>query len=233
MLPYLDHSGLYSEYHFDEAWNGPNNRKLIGQRPQEYSCSASTNRQAKADTNTSFVAVIGSHTVWPGPVGRKMSEISDATDATVLIVEASAEEIPWTKPQDLTIAEAIPLLSSVAPERTGAHKSESVFTVQFNGRWVAMVDERPEFVPNGVARNDWFRLLRISDGTCGGEFRVTPTIFATRKAKVGVCIRLVTWIFVVALPLLWLSVSANRQRRADQEVRVPKDRVSSPKSNGD
>ncbi len=212
LLPYLDQSGLFDEYDFDEAWNGPNNRKLLGRRPQVYSCPGNTNRLAETDTNSDFVAVVGSRTVWPGPVGRKTREISDATSATLLIVEASAEGIPWTKPQDLTIAEAIPLLTSIAPERTGGHQSEGFFTVQFSGRCVATVDGRTEFVPYGFARNDWLRLLTIDDGTCGDGFNITPTIQAPRNVKVGVCFRFGAWIVVVLLPPLLLSLNVLRRQ---------------------
>ena len=33
ILPFVEQKALYKRYNFDEPWNGPNNRKLAGRRP--------------------------------------------------------------------------------------------------------------------------------------------------------------------------------------------------------
>ncbi len=38
ILPYLLGGGAHLQYRFDEPWNGPNNKKLLPQRPYDYAC---------------------------------------------------------------------------------------------------------------------------------------------------------------------------------------------------
>lgn len=36
ILPFLEQQNLYAAYHFDEPWDGPNNRKLAGRIGQVF-----------------------------------------------------------------------------------------------------------------------------------------------------------------------------------------------------
>ena len=204
LLPWLEEGALYNNYDFDEPWNGPNNCRLIGQRPAVYACPSNTNCQIGANTYTHYVAVVGSHTVWPGAVGRKLSEISDPTHATVVVVEATGPGIPWTKPQDLTVVEALPILTSVASEQTDGHRMENFLSRQFYGRNVVMADAFTHLVPGGVAPEVWLHMLTIDDGTDLSPEDVAPIIVAPRKVKVGNCIRAGLWIVIVLIPLYWV-----------------------------
>jgi hypothetical protein len=38
ILPYLNEQQLYNDYNFNEPWDGPNNRKLIGMMPRGFAC---------------------------------------------------------------------------------------------------------------------------------------------------------------------------------------------------
>ena len=49
LLPYLQQDALYKQFHLDEAWDSPHNRKLIEQMPAVYRPAAS--RAAKGRTN--------------------------------------------------------------------------------------------------------------------------------------------------------------------------------------
>ena len=63
LLPFPDQPALYDAYNFSEPWNGPNNRKLADQIGRIYLRSGLDSDQAGT---TSFVAVVGSETAWPG-----------------------------------------------------------------------------------------------------------------------------------------------------------------------
>ena len=74
LLPYLGHKPLHSRYHFDEPWNGPNNRQLAAVDVPCYTCPADEKHTAG---HTSYVAVVGSETAWPGEKGLRRRQMRD------------------------------------------------------------------------------------------------------------------------------------------------------------
>ncbi len=65
ILPYLESAqaqAVASQYRFDEPWDGPHNRKLAGKMPDLYRCPNSPPNSV----TTSYVAVVGPGTTWPG-----------------------------------------------------------------------------------------------------------------------------------------------------------------------
>ncbi len=221
ILPFLGHQTLYDAYNFDEPWDGPNNRTLLDQRPVEYGCPADVHRLRQDDSCTSYVAVVGPATAWPGPVGKKLGDFADPTSETVLIVDTAGDDIPWTQPRDLTFPDALDQLTSTDPDQIGGHRSEGFFHVQFMGRNAAMVDGSTKFLYGSLSRNSWSQLLlrpRRSE-TRGGWTRRGTTPPA--KLKIGNCIRLGVWIVVALFPLPWVwinptSVQTNATARATQ-----------------
>jgi hypothetical protein len=112
ILPYLDCQGIYDSYHFDEPWDGPHNSALLPLMPNIYRCPCSP----RNSTTTSYAAIVGPHTAWPGSRGRKLTEITDGLPQTLLVVETTAD-IPWMAPRDLE-ADKLPLAIN-PPSGTG------------------------------------------------------------------------------------------------------------------
>jgi hypothetical protein len=92
------YSELYKAYRFDEPWNGPNNARLAVRIGDYYRRQG---LDAEGTEETSFVAVLGSETAWPGIETRSRSDLHDGADRTILLVEMAASGIPWMKPEDL------------------------------------------------------------------------------------------------------------------------------------
>lgn len=93
--PYPD---IYRAYRFDEPWDGPHNARLAGRIGEFY------RRQGldPVDTHrTSFVAVVGPETAWPGAASRTKAEIRDGLATTILVVEMADSGIDWMAPRDL------------------------------------------------------------------------------------------------------------------------------------
>ena len=234
ILPFLGHQSLYNAYKFDEPWDSPNNRKLLAQRPEEFSCPGHANYSRHNDTRTSYVAVVGPATAWPGPVGKRLSEFADPTSETVLLVGTTGDDILWTEPRDLIIPHALEQLTSTDPEQVGGHRYEDFFEVKFMGRNVAMVNGSVRFLSAGMSRNGWSRLLvdndevkpsSVDDLECG----ITPP----SKLKIGNCIRLGVWIAVVLCPLpwVWLGRKPTEQRpvvRGEVRTRCESDEPENP-----
>jgi hypothetical protein len=105
---------LYQQFHLDEPWDSPHNRSLLDRMPKVY--KPPLHRNDANWTTTPYQVFVGQRGVNPRPVfveGDKPPNLAvitnnDGTNATILAVEA-ADEVPWTKPQDLPYASNLPL----------------------------------------------------------------------------------------------------------------------------
>ena len=79
ILPFIEQSALYQKYDFSEPWDGPKNSKLLSSMPHVYSCPSVARTAAGRSTCTSYLAVVGPTTVWPGRATRSLNEIGRAS----------------------------------------------------------------------------------------------------------------------------------------------------------
>jgi hypothetical protein len=95
---------LYAQYKLDQPWDSPANKKVLEQMPEIF-------RSAYDDpksTNSAFYVLVGPGTIFEGSKGIEMSQITDGTSNTLMIVEAK-RNIPWTKPEDIAYDPQKPL----------------------------------------------------------------------------------------------------------------------------
>jgi hypothetical protein len=120
ILPYLDRKDLYDQYHFDEPWNGPQNIQLVDQMPEIFGCPADDTRHKG---RTSYLAIVGSQTAWPGPQSTTLEELTsaDGTANTTMLIETTNSDIPWTEPRDITMSELFPDDDSISPRFSSKH----------------------------------------------------------------------------------------------------------------
>ncbi len=101
LLPYLDEQGLYSQFHMDEPWDSPANKRLIPLMPKVYAHPKADPQWAAAGM-TVYRVFTGPHCAFqPGadkPIG--LMRIVDGTSNTIMIAEA-ADPVIWTKPEEL------------------------------------------------------------------------------------------------------------------------------------
>ena len=105
LLPYLEGSVLYEAYDFNEPWDGPNNRKLADVALRTFSCPVEADKPV---TTTSYVAVVGPHTAWPGAQPSRFDDFTDGTSNTLLVVEVKGSGIHWMEPRDLHVVQTAP-----------------------------------------------------------------------------------------------------------------------------
>jgi type II secretory pathway pseudopilin PulG len=110
ILPFLEpegkwHTQLYAEYDFNEPWDGPNNRKLLAQKPYDYFCVDDPGARQEGMETTSYVAVVGSKAAWQlnKSTTLKEPELQGQIGSTVLLVEMADSGIQWTEPKDLCL----------------------------------------------------------------------------------------------------------------------------------
>jgi hypothetical protein len=113
LLPYMEEDNLYKQFKMDEAWDGPNNKKLIEKMPKVYEV---TGRDAPKG-QTFYQAFLTSNPqpfsrswlVHGGKVKTTLANIPDGTSNTLGVVEAR-EGVIWSKPDDLPFGEKLPAL---------------------------------------------------------------------------------------------------------------------------
>ncbi len=98
ILPFLEQKALYDAYNFSEPWDGPNNRKLEDRVGRSYLRSGLESDQKRL---TSFVAVVGPQTAWPGPTPLSTKELGDGANNTLMLVEVPDGPFRWMEPRDL------------------------------------------------------------------------------------------------------------------------------------
>ncbi len=157
LLPFLEQQALYRQFHLDESWDSPHNKKLLALMPQVYQ---GPNRALNREGKTVYLLPTGKHAAFKdGPEGPRMpADVPDGTSNTILIVEADdAHAAPWTKPEDLPI-------DPEHPERgLGGHYPEGFLaaladgSVRFVAKTMSKATLRAAFTPAGgeVLGPDW------------------------------------------------------------------------------
>jgi uncharacterized protein DUF1559 len=97
LLPFVEESALYKQFHLDEPWDSPHNKQLIERMPQIY---ARPNGDAGSGM-TNYLAPVGEGTMWKAGKGTRLAGIRDGSSNTIMAVEVDDEAaVPWTKPAD-------------------------------------------------------------------------------------------------------------------------------------
>ncbi|MDX1948446.1 MAG: DUF1559 domain-containing protein [Pirellulaceae bacterium] len=163
ILPFLEQEQLYRQYRFDEPWNGPNNSKLAAgvERFGHHCLSCPAEKDTKPQSETSYLAVIGPGTVWPGATPTNMAQIADGTSDTLLVVEVHDSGVHWMEPRDLHLHQ-IPLRIN-PPRGPGLRSSHK------GGAQAAFVDAHVETLPNELSPDILWGLFTIAGGEAVGN----------------------------------------------------------------
>lgn len=204
LLPYVEEKALYDKYDFQEPWDGPNNRKLLNPVPWVYRCPSDRRTVPGPGVWTSYVAVVGPQTAWPGKSPRKASDILDGSRGTILVLEEHSQRIPWMEPRDLTLDEALGVLTSSDWQVAGPHRSEDFFFEYSSGRNVVHADGYVWFLFDGLPRQAWSSRLTINDGASLSDQDLPGGAGRRKRLKVGNCYRLAVFVLLTVFPLPWV-----------------------------
>ena len=149
ILPYLEQSELYKEFHLDEPWDSEHNKKLIPRMPVTY---RTPNRPEIEEGKTVYLVPRGEGSLFEGFDGPRLQDISDGSSNTIMAVEASPERaVIWTAPNDL----------DYAPERPLA----GLGGIHANGFLVGFADGSVRFISQAVDE----KMLKALFTAAGGE----------------------------------------------------------------
>jgi prepilin-type processing-associated H-X9-DG protein len=96
ILPFVEQDNLYKQFHLDEAWDSPHNKKLADTVVKVYELPYGEPKRA----HTNYRVFVGNGAVFDMVQGCKISQITDGTSNTVLVFEG-AESTPWAKPDEI------------------------------------------------------------------------------------------------------------------------------------
>jgi prepilin-type processing-associated H-X9-DG protein len=129
----------------DLPWDSPSNSSFANTHIRPYHCPADDSQPQ----NTSYVAVVGPRTAWPGAHGSKLSDFKDPSK-TVMVIELDNSGINWTEPRDLDIDQ---ILSGANPTLTHGFASQHA-----EGINVLFADGNVESIPSNIAPEKLARL---------------------------------------------------------------------------
>lgn len=162
MLPYLDRMDLYRQFRFDEPWDSPHNRQLIGETPGVFWTPGAPDRSTG---KTCYVAIVDENSMFPRlPAGQpkdaklrqrgggmvKADDIPDGASNTILLVEVDPEyAVIWTKPDDL------PADPAILRQALGHFRHRGFLAVFADGRPMTVrADIDDETLRRLISRND-------------------------------------------------------------------------------
>ncbi len=159
ILPFIEEDLLYRQFRLDEAWDGPNNKKLLEKMPRIYGLTRAKGMPTHATFYRVFTgpdAAFDPALARPGavPVGRRLAHFTDGTSNTVLVAEAG-EAVAWTRPDELAYdaRKPLPKLGGLFPE--GFHVAMADGSVKFLSRKVTERVLRAMITPAGGEAIDW------------------------------------------------------------------------------
>ncbi len=113
LLPYLEQEALYKQFKLDEPWDSAANKPLIAKMPALF---RSPNIVDADPGKTTYLVPVGPALIFDGPKKTKITEITDGTSNTILVVEADdSRAVWWTQPGDYTVDRKEPKAGLLRP----------------------------------------------------------------------------------------------------------------------
>jgi hypothetical protein len=185
-----------------------------------YGCQESDSWQFD---HAEYFAVVGPHTMWPESKSHSFDDAVDGSANTIVLIEAHGRKVLWTEPTDVSIDEAIALLS--ATDRPGVH---GIYYSAIENSWnpVAFANGEAKLMRQGTSPADLKSLLMINDGkvtSAAADDRVSyhPSslnaesyvveLEQAAQEKRGQLLRLLVFIAVAMFPLVWIWRASPRQ----------------------
>ena len=122
ILPYIEQQELYNQYHFDEPWDGPNNRKLIDKMPAIYAYPGPDGGPSSR-SHTSYFVFDGPADHWAAPKAGRRSSRSPTARRTRSSPSRRSARSPGPSPRISPSTRTPPCPSWVDSRRTASMPS--------------------------------------------------------------------------------------------------------------
>ncbi|MCA9109424.1 MAG: hypothetical protein KDA52_05730 [Planctomycetaceae bacterium] len=128
--------------------------------------SDQTWNQIENYSETSYLAVVGDNTMWPGADSRSLKDVSGQTASIIMLVEVADSGIDFFEPRDLFFNElSFPLNDPDGPYPVSQHQSKTTWPWQTPDLWVhvAMVDGSVKSLPVSTCLEAFRAMLTVDD----------------------------------------------------------------------
>lgn len=151
ILPYMEQWPLYLKIDFTKPWDDPANAEAWEQPMPVYVC-ASVPYGVEEFTPTTYLAVVGPDCAFSGSVPRKLSEVTDSTGTTMIVIDAPHDRaVHWMSPHDISDEEVL----AFGPKSQFSHNG--VFAAAF-------LDGHAMPIPQDIDRETLHGILTIAGG---------------------------------------------------------------------
>ena len=87
LLPYLDELSLSKQYRMNEAWDSEHNKQVLEKMPDVFRSPFGDRKT----TDSAYYVLVGPGTIFEGPLGVRIQDITDGTSNTLMVVGAKRE----------------------------------------------------------------------------------------------------------------------------------------------
>jgi len=157
ILPFMEQGNLFDQFHLDEPWDSPHNKKLIPLMPKGFRSPNSsaapgmTVYLGNASENGVFIVPKDKERGKKTPIGVSFRDIRDGTSYTIAVLEVNdSDAVEWTKPSDFSPNKDNPL-KGLGSMQTGAFPA-------------AICDGSVRFISNTIDKKTFQALLTRGGG---------------------------------------------------------------------
>lgn len=157
LLPYMDQAAIYDQIDLDQPWNAPENQFLLDTVIPSYACPS---HPTIGSPYTQYMVVVGPSagptTMFPGSIPSKLSEVTDGTSNTIMVLEVRDQQVHWAQPDDLTLEQMTRAINQ-APDGPGSYHP--------GGAQAAMGDGSVQFLSQSIDPTVLEHLILRDDGS--------------------------------------------------------------------
>lgn len=123
ILPFMERRDLYEQIDLSKSWDDPANHAAFETPANVYWCPSA----GCPSTHTTYLAVVAPGGCFRSTEGRKLAEITDDPNLTLMVMETSPEHaVHWMCPKDATESQIVNLGAVAQLAHPGAAQAVSV-----------------------------------------------------------------------------------------------------------